>query len=48
MRRKVLDVLKILESPTQAEQAKNTALRSILAYIIYDKPHNQLQLYYRF
>jgi DNA invertase Pin-like site-specific DNA recombinase len=48
MRRKVLDVLKILESPTQTEQAKNTALRSILAYIIYDKPHNQLQLYYRF
>jgi Mg-chelatase subunit ChlI len=46
--RKVLDVVQILESPEQSEQAKNTALRSILSHIVYDKPNNQLNLFFRF
>ena len=46
--RKVLDVVQILESPDQSEQTKNTALRSILSHIVYDKPNNQLNLFFRF
>lgn len=48
MRRRVVDVLEILRSPTAAESAKNTALRSILSYIVYNKPRAELQLFFAF
>jgi hypothetical protein len=48
MRRRVLDVLTILLDPAQTETAKNTALRSILSHIVYDKPANQLCLFFAF
>lgn len=48
MRRRVLDVLAILRDPAQTETAKNTALRSILSHIVYDKPSNQLRLFFAF
>jgi len=46
MRRRVLDVLAILRDPAQTETAKNAALRSILSHIVYDKPANQLRLFF--
>ena len=46
MRRRVLDVLAILRDPAQTETAKNAALRSILSHIVYDKPSNQLRLFF--
>jgi len=48
MRRRVLDVLTILRDPAQTETVKNTALRSILSHIVYDKPNNQLRLFFAF
>lgn len=45
-RRKVLDVLEIIKDPSQSETAKNHALRSVISYIVYDKPAKQLIIYY--
>lgn len=46
LRRRVLDVLDIINSPASTEQAKNAALRTILSHIIYDKPAQKLQLFF--
>lgn len=48
MRRKIRDVLAILNSPDAAEDEKNTALRSILSHIVYNKPAQKLQLFFAF
>ena len=48
MHRKVLDALEIIRSPTATEAAKNTALRSVLSHIVYQKSTNQLQLFFSF
>lgn len=48
MRRKVLDVLEIIKIPDVSEQAKNEALRSIVSYIVYEKPASRLALYFVF
>ena len=46
LRRRVLDVLDIINSPASTEQAKNAALRTILSHIVYDKPAQKLQLFF--
>lgn len=45
-REKVRDVLRIVKDPQISEAAKNEALRSILSYIVYEKPENRLALYF--
>lgn len=45
-REKVLDVLQIVKSPDQTPAAKNTALRSIVSYIVYNKPAQRLEVYF--
>lgn len=44
--RRVADVLAILRDPTQPEAAKNSALQSVVSYIVYDKPTQQLKVYF--
>ena len=48
MRARVLAVLQLLQDPAATEARKNTALRSVLSHIVYDKPHSQLQLFFAF
>ena len=48
MKKKVSDVLAIIQDPTVSEAAKGEALRSILSYIVYQKSTNQLQLFFAF
>ena len=43
---KVLHVLDVIEDPASTEASKNEALRTILSYIVYDKPSLQLQIYF--
>lgn len=45
-RARVVDVLDILRSPDATEAEKNAALRSVVSYIVYDKPHQRLNLYF--
>ena len=45
-RETVLNVLQIVKDPQQSESAKNAALRSVLSYIVYEKPENRLALYF--
>jgi hypothetical protein len=44
--KRVLDVLRILESPDATEAAKGQALRSIVSYIVYNKPARRLEVFY--
>lgn len=46
MQAKIYSVLELLRSPDASEAAKNAALRSILSYIVYEKPNNRLALYF--
>lgn len=46
MRQKVLHVLDVIQSPDATEAAKNEALRSIISYIVYNKPSKQLEVYF--
>lgn len=43
---KVRGVIAVINSPDTTEQAKNEALRSVLAKIIYHKPAQSLELYF--
>ncbi len=43
---KVEAVLTIVKDPHASELAKNQALRSVLSHIVYEKPQNNLALYY--
>ena len=43
---RVLKVLEIIKDENQSEKAKNTALKSIISYIVYDKPNNRLAIYF--
>lgn len=45
-RKKVLDVLAVLQSPDATEATKGEALRSIVSYIVYNKPANRLEVYF--
>lgn len=47
LRDRTRDVLAILKSPDASEAVKNTALRSILSHIVYDKPAHRLDLYFK-
>lgn len=44
--RKVRNVLALVQDPDQSEAAKNTALHSILSYIVYEKADRRLALYF--
>ena len=44
--KKVRNVLALIQDPDQSEAAKNTALRSILSYIVYEKADRRLALYF--
>ena len=44
--KKVQDVLKILKDPTQSESAKNAALKTVVSYIVYDKPACRLAVFF--
>lgn len=48
MQARTRDVLEILKSPAVTEAEKNTALRTILSHIIYNKPEARLDLYFSF
>ena len=48
MKARTRDVLEILKSPNVSEAEKNAALRSILSYIVYNKPSGTLELYFSF
>lgn len=43
---KIIEILKIIKSPDISEDAKNTALRSIIDKIVYIKPDNVLEIYF--
>lgn len=43
---RVLDVLDIIKSDSVSEADKNTALKSIISYIVYEKANNRLALYF--
>lgn len=45
---KVLQVLDVIRSPDATEAAKNEALRSVVSYIVYDKPSQRLEIYFYF
>jgi len=44
--KKVADVLRIVKDPAQSEAAKNAALRSVISYIVYDKPNARLEVFF--
>ena len=46
MREKVLDVLRVVKDPDQPEMAKNAALRTVISYIVYNKPAQALEVYF--
>ena len=45
-REKVQAVLAVLQDPAQDEAAKNAALKTIVSYIVYDKPAKRLAVYF--
>ena len=45
-RKKVLDVLAVLQSPDATEALKGEALRSIVSYIVYNKTAQRLEVYF--
>lgn len=45
---KVLQVLDVIRSPDATEAAKNEALRSVVSYIVYDKPNQRMEIYFYF
>ena len=45
-REKVLHVLDVIQSPDVSEAAKNEALRSIISYIVYNKPAQRLEVFF--
>ena len=45
-RDRVLSVLDLIKSPDATEAEKNAALKSVLSYIVYDKPNARLELYF--
>ncbi len=44
--KKVQDVLRILKDPMQSESAKNAALKTVVSYIVYEKPAKRLAVYF--
>ena len=45
-KQRVLSVLDIIKDESQSEKAKNEALKSIISYIVYEKPNNRLSIYF--
>lgn len=45
-REKVLHVLDVIQSPDATEAAKGEALRSVVSYIVYNKPAQRLEVYF--
>lgn len=45
-RKKVIDVLAVVKDPSASEAEKNQALRSIISYIVYDKPARSLAVFF--
>lgn len=45
-RKKVSDVLKILNDPNKSESAKNEALKKVVSYIVYEKEAKRLAVYF--
>lgn len=45
-RQKVISVLELLRSDTATEAAKNTALKSIISHIVYEKAQSRLAIYF--
>ena len=45
-REKVQAVLAVLQDPAQDEAAKNAALKTVVSYIVYDKPAKRLAVYF--
>ena len=43
---KVRAVLEVIRDPEQDEAAKNTALKTVVSYIVYDKPAKRLAVYF--
>ena len=46
MRKKVRGVLDVINDPAKSEAAKNAALKTVLSYIVYNKPKQNLELYF--
>lgn len=44
--RKILDVLKIVKNPKESEMIKNTALRTIIEKIVFNKSTNSFEVYF--
>lgn len=44
--KKVADVLALIKDPSASEASKNEALRSIISYIVYEKPAHRLAIYF--
>ena len=45
-RQKAANVLKIIKDPSQPENAKNIALRSIVERIVFKKPENEFDIFF--
>ena len=43
---KVMNVVKLIESPDVTPQAKNEALRTIISKIVYNKANSTLDIYF--
>ena len=48
LRSRTRDVVQILKDPAVSEAEKNTALRTILSHIVYNKPDHRLDLFFRY
>lgn len=44
--KRVMHALSIIKDPDATEQAKNSALKDVVSYIVYDKPNKRLVVYY--
>lgn len=45
-RKKVADVVAVLKDPTKSEASKNEALKTVVSYIVYEKPANRLAVFF--
>lgn len=46
LKKKIVSVLDIITDENQSEKVKNEALRTVISKIIYNKPNNNLELYF--
>ena len=45
-REKVQAVLELIKDPSQSEAARNAALKTVVSYIVYDKPAQRLAVFF--